>query len=230
MQANYVQRIRIVFSKNGPARFIGHLDVARTWERSLNRAKIPMSYTQGFNRRPRMQFAAPLPLGYLSEGEIVDLWLLETMDAAEVATAIMERMAPGLAVVSAETVSLKQPSLPAMTIEASYRANLRDDAKPIDNPEDKLQELISAETITRSKRAKKRGRKSVKTYNLRPLILDAAWESEGVLTTRMQLSSSVGTGRPGELLAAMGYDPLDALISRTTILLDPQKLLVPEKS
>ena len=47
------QRLRLTFSKDGPARFISHLDLARALERALNRAALPVAYTQGFNRRPR---------------------------------------------------------------------------------------------------------------------------------------------------------------------------------
>jgi uncharacterized protein (DUF2344 family) len=47
MQANYVQRLRITFAKFGPTRFIGHLDLATALERSLNRAQVPLAYTQG---------------------------------------------------------------------------------------------------------------------------------------------------------------------------------------
>ncbi|MFN2224368.1 MAG: TIGR03936 family radical SAM-associated protein, partial [Candidatus Promineifilaceae bacterium] len=62
MQANYVQRLRLQFAKVGPTRFIGHLDLAKALERSLNRAQNPLAYTQGYNPRPRMEFAAPLPV------------------------------------------------------------------------------------------------------------------------------------------------------------------------
>ena len=47
MQANYVQRIRLIFSKGGPARFISHLDLARTLERALNRPKFRLLTRKG---------------------------------------------------------------------------------------------------------------------------------------------------------------------------------------
>src|SRR5512138_1667680 len=56
------QRIRIRFGQDGPLRYVGHHDLARTWERILRRARAPLEYSQGFNPRPRMQFAAALPI------------------------------------------------------------------------------------------------------------------------------------------------------------------------
>ena len=70
-----VQRMRMTFTKEGTARYISHLDLARAVERALNRAGLPIAYTQGFNRRPRLSLAAALPLGYTSQAEIADVVL-----------------------------------------------------------------------------------------------------------------------------------------------------------
>ena len=75
-----VQRMRMTFTKEGTARYISHLDLARAVERALNRAGLPIAYTQGFNRRPRLSLAAALPLGYTSQAEIADVWLTEPVD------------------------------------------------------------------------------------------------------------------------------------------------------
>ena len=81
MQPNYVQRLRLTFRKEGPARYISHLDLARTLERALNRAKVPVAYSQGFNTRPKMSMASALPRGYTSSHELADVWLTETMES-----------------------------------------------------------------------------------------------------------------------------------------------------
>ena len=93
MEANYVQRLRMTFSKGGAARYTSHLDLARALERALNRAQIPVAYTQGFNRRPRMQMATALPLGYTSEYELADILLLEAMEPEAARVQLMARMA-----------------------------------------------------------------------------------------------------------------------------------------
>ena len=126
MQANYVQRLRLIFSKGGPARYISHLDLARTLERALNRAKIPVAYTQGFNRRPRMQMATALPLGFTSECEMADIYLGKAMEPEAARTQMMARMAPGIEVVQVEEVPIKEPPLQTITHEAVYRVTLLD--------------------------------------------------------------------------------------------------------
>ncbi len=57
-----MQRVRLVFEKGAPLRFIGHLDLVRMWERAFRRAELPLAYTLGFTPHPRLTFAAPLAL------------------------------------------------------------------------------------------------------------------------------------------------------------------------
>jgi len=69
------QRLRITFAKGETLKYISHLDLARAWERALRRAGVPLAYSQGFNPRPKMAFAAALPVGYTATAEMVDILL-----------------------------------------------------------------------------------------------------------------------------------------------------------
>ena len=64
--------VRIRFGKEGMMRFIGHLDVLRTFQKIFRRADVPMVYSKGFSPHPVMSFALPLGLGLSSEGEYLD--------------------------------------------------------------------------------------------------------------------------------------------------------------
>lgn len=211
MKANYVQRLRMVFAKVGPARFIGHLDLARTLERMLNRAQIPLAYTQGYNPRPRMQLATALPLGFTSECEIADIWLLEQIDPKSALQALAPKSAPGIEIRKLYEVPLKQPAL--QPEEGTYLVTLLD----LENDETlkvKVNHLLEAEHLWRERRGKE--------YDLRPLIfnlkiLDEDNRSQQLL---MQLSLLPGkTGRPDEVLAALDLDPFAARIHRTELVL-----------
>lgn len=75
--------IRLVFSKTGRARYMSHLDLNRAMIRALRRAKLPVWYTEGFNRHPYVTFAAPLSLGYEGLHETMDLRLEEDVPMEE---------------------------------------------------------------------------------------------------------------------------------------------------
>ena len=80
-------RLRVRFSKTGKIRFIGHRDVARVTERAVRRVGLPVAYSEGFSPRMRMSFGLALPTGYESDGEFVELPLV---DSALVDTALVD--------------------------------------------------------------------------------------------------------------------------------------------
>lgn len=216
MQANYVQRLRLTFSKDGPARYIGHLDLARTMERSLNRAGIPIAYTQGFNRRPRISFAAPLPLGFTSEYELADIWLFEEMDPQITMEQMMKKMAPGIYVTAVKQVPVGAPSLQSTTVSAHY------EVIPFKKPDEgdlasRVANLLAEQSLIRERKS---GKGQVKHYDLRPLIINLTLNKaqNGHVLLNMTLFLMSGkTGRPDEVLAALTLDPLAAHVHRTLI-------------
>jgi len=221
MQANYVQRLRLTFSKTGPARFISHLDLARTLERSFNRARIPIAYTQGFNRRPRMSLAAALPLGFTSGCELADIWLAEAMDPEVLREQMNYRMAPGIDVSRIEIAALPAPSLQSITTAATYSVTLLDRVERLDIQQ-RIEQTLSMQSLIRQRRGRKG---KAKEYDLRPLIIDLRLEraEEDPVAMHMALFLQAGkSGRPDEVLAALSLDPLAARIHRTKIILaDP---------
>jgi radical SAM-linked protein len=219
MQANYVQRLRLTFSKLGPARFVGHLDLARTLERSLNRAEIPIAYTQGFNRRPRMAFAAPLPLGFCSEGELADLWLAEKMEPNLALKQMMQKMVPGIGISRVDDMPLRAPALQTITQAATYTVDLLDPLERADLAQRTRRVMSSKHLIQQRKKSKNK----VEEYDLRPLIIDLhlSETTADLSSITMKLLLMPGkTGRPDEVLRAMDLDSYAARICRTKILLD----------
>lgn len=218
MQANYKQRVRMRFGKEGPARYISHLDLSRTLERSLIRAGIPIAYTQGFNPRAKMQFADALPLGFTSECEIVDFWLKDEQIPEEISPAIKEKMAPGIIVKSIEEVELSAPALQTATVSAQYYVFLSEYIRP---------EVLEERAVTlREKPAIPMVRRG-KSYDLRPLILEleVGRNMGSGIGLRMILSLAPGlVGRPDEVLKALEIDPLNARIHRTKLVLTETEL------
>ncbi|MGD8584281.1 MAG: TIGR03936 family radical SAM-associated protein [Chloroflexota bacterium] len=223
MQANYVQRLRLQFAKVGPTRFIGHLDLAKALERSLNRAQIPLAYTQGYNPRPRMQLAAALPLGFTSECELADIWLLEVVDPGSACKAMAPKMAPGIELRMVSQVDLSEPALQNLVQEAAYLATIGSSPGPRAMA-DVIDQFLSATSIIRERRGK--------NYDLRPLVHELALVKppealrsgeapiSDELVLSMRLSMLPGkTGRPDEVLDALGLDALDARIHRQRLIL-----------
>ena len=49
MEEVYAMKVRIKFSKQGPVKFIGHLDVMRYFQKAMRRAAIDIKYSEGFS-------------------------------------------------------------------------------------------------------------------------------------------------------------------------------------
>lgn len=74
--------LRFKFKKLGSLQYISHLDLVRTMHKVIVRANLPLWYTEGFNPKPKMVFAAPLSIGTESVSEFMDLRMSEYIDPA----------------------------------------------------------------------------------------------------------------------------------------------------
>ncbi len=85
-----MRETRLIFSKIGQSVFISHLDLMRTMQRSFLRAGLRIWHTEGFNPRPYMVFALPLPVGCESVCELVDFRVLDDIQGKE----LVNRLVP----------------------------------------------------------------------------------------------------------------------------------------
>ena len=56
-------KVRIKFSKEGPVKFVGHLDTMRYFQKAIRRANLPVAFSGGYSPHMIMSFAAPLGVG-----------------------------------------------------------------------------------------------------------------------------------------------------------------------
>ena len=84
--------IRVKFRKVGNLQYISHLDLVRTMHKVIVRADLPLWYTEGFNPKPKMIFAAPLSIGTESVCEFMDIRLTERMEPDEVIRRLNKNM------------------------------------------------------------------------------------------------------------------------------------------
>jgi len=96
-----VDRVRLRFAKRGRLRFLSHRDVARTFERGLRRAAVPMAYSAGFNPHPRISYANAAPTGAASEAEYVEIALDRRCDVEQIRLALDSALPDGLDVTEA---------------------------------------------------------------------------------------------------------------------------------
>ncbi len=206
------QRLRVTFRKGEEIKYISHLDLYRLWERVLRRAAVPLAYSQGFNPRPKLNLGAPLPLGFSGRNELMDVWLTRYTPTLYFAKRVKSWLPPGLDLVAVEEVYLKLPAIQTQVRCAEYRATLLSNESPSEM-QARLDRILEAESLPRHRKRGGQGQ----NYDLRPLI-EALWIVEArpphyTLGMRLQADSQ-GTGRPDEVLEALGLDDRPRSIER----------------
>ncbi len=208
-----LHRYRIRFAKLEAMRYTGHLDLHRAWERMLRRASLPVAYSQGFSPRPKIHLSRALPLGMTSECELADVWLEAEMPASEVRKRLETSAPPGLGIGEVEPVPLDEPPIQSQIVSVDYIARL---PASVDTRSlaQRVERLLAEASLPRERRGKR--------YDLRPLIEDLRLEpgdgEQEQPALMMRLAAREGaTGRPEEVLLALGVDPAEARVHRTAL-------------
>jgi len=209
-----ITRVRITFAKTAAMRYTSTLDLHKAWERTMRRANIPIVYSQGYNPRPRINLASALPLGMTSDCEVLDVQLSGSIDVGGITRSLDAAVPPGIRIIDISEVLTSMPALQSQLHAAEYLITLIEE---IENLEQHVKDLLEAETLPRKRRGK--------DYDLRPLIEEITLERsrderEQQLSVRLTAREGA-TGRPEELISALGGDPLAAHYHRTRLFFSP---------
>ena len=205
-------RARITFTKQGALRYTGHLDLHRLWERAMRRAELPLAYSQGFHPQPKISIAAALPLGFSSRGEVLDVRLNEELSTQEITDKLKNSLPKDIQITQVESVEERLPALQTLILSAEYEVHLTEPVEGSDLKR-KIEEIKNSETLPRERRSK--------FYDLRPLIerLEMETDANGKHCLFMTLTAREGaTGRPEEVLNALGIEPEYTRVERTKLI------------
>ena len=200
-------RIQITFSKQGPLRYTGHLDLHKLWERAARRAELPLAYSQGFHPQPKMNIASALPLGFSSRCELLDMRLEQEIPLDGLVEKLNNIMPEGIRVMDIKQADERAPALQTQVVSAMYEVTLKEPGLGSDLKR-KIDSVMETESIIRTRRKKE--------YDLRPLIEDITLLSNNKIG--MRLTSKEGaTGRPEEVLDVLGIAFEETRIERTRL-------------
>jgi radical SAM-linked protein len=212
-----MQRLRIRFCRGEEVKFISHLDLMRLWQRALNRAGMPVAYSEGFNPHPRISLAAPLALGVTSEAELMDVVLAKWASPHSFTAAVSCQLPPGIEIRQVYNMPLTMPSLQSQVRYAEYTVEM-ETGKSQEEVKAAMASLLAAEHLPWQHQRDT----GPKRYDLRALI-DELWLIDGntdndTIGMRLRCDSS-GSGRPEQVVAALGFENYPKSIHRTKLIL-----------
>lgn len=159
---------RMMYAKEGPARYISHLDLLRTFERAARRAGLPIAFTGGFNPHPKIAFAAPLAVGTAGEAEYADLELVREVPVSSLRRDLSRTLPEGLRLIEVRRIGERAPALMSMVRRATYRGEARLKSMVSQGVLDRAIEAFLARSEILVQRKKKAGENRI--YDIRPGI------------------------------------------------------------
>jgi radical SAM-linked protein len=206
-----MQRIRIVYSKGDELKFTGNLDMMKVWERTFRRAGLKIAYSQGFHPQPKIHQALPLPLGFTSQNDLLDFWLDSDESLGEISKKLERALQPGIMVQEYQVVPAALKPLQTLVTSAEYLVRMETESIHADLTE-RIEKLLRQNECLRERRGKQ--------YDLRPLIESLQIDKDDTSVLLMTLAARPGaTGRPEEVLDALGIAMQDIEIMRTGMIL-----------
>ncbi len=187
-------RIRLLFSKGGALRFLGHLELVSLVKRMIRRAGLPVVYSKGFHPMPKLVFSPPLPVGLESDGELLDIDIdaaLDTGGAGLDPASVMERLnsvAPeGIRFLEAESISLNSSAPSASINEVGYLIMLTDGPKGLDIDLDDIDGILRDFQTKDSFLLSISKKDKVREVDIRPLVSELRLDGDAGGSAKLRL-------------------------------------------
>lgn len=187
--------IRVKYKKEDEMIFISHLDLQRLLQRAFRRAKINLSYSEGFNPHPKMSYGNALALGVESQGEYVDIEIEDDIEVKEFLERINEQLPDGIKFVKGQEIDPKTPSLSSIIVYGEYIFNI-DLEVPLSKEFVKSRALnfVKSKEIIITKKNKKGKKVEV---DIRPMIRN--FDLVSLDDNRVTFVSTIATGSKANL-------------------------------
>jgi len=206
-----IKKARIEYKKTHAARFTSHLDTMRIFVRALRKGNIRVAYSRGFHSHPKIASGPPLPLGFTSRAEYMDIEFEEQIPSM-LRKVLNNSLAPGFEVLKVKPVISKAESLNSAIKIAEYCVTFNSETA-IDRIRQNIDLFLQQNKfiVTRKKKGK------IKEVDVRLFVKNIRMDNHSVL---LQIQTgNKGSARVMEILkpvfADSGVDFNEVDVERT---------------
>ena len=163
-----VYRYRLKITKKGLLKYFSHLDWQNTFHKVLARTGLRMAYTLGFNPTMKVSMGIALPLFAESEGELVDIEILDNLTPQEVMDVINPKLPDGARVIEVKEVERYATAVDICAQWAEYKikqyakSNTEEDFEVFKS---QVEKVLAMDEILITKKTKKKQDKIVDFKN-----------------------------------------------------------------
>lgn len=204
-------KLLLRLEKGEKVKYISHLDMQRLFQRALRRAKLPCTYSQGFNPHMLVSFACALPVGVCSKAEYAEVVLERFVPPTECMARLNEVLPDGVRILNACEPKDTDPTVGSVIALAEYSFMLKDGG----SVQDKLDSMLKKEEILIEKKTKK----GFATINVRNMI-HSVKQKDNMLYATLSCSNSenLRADKFREILLESGIETLSAVREKLFII------------
>ena len=187
----------LIFEKSESVRWLGHLDILRTFERAIRRAGLPVAFSTGFNPRERIAFASALSTGVTAGAEPAVLELVDPVDPAVLLEKLNAALPPGIRIGEC----LEVPDTGSRDLLNSYD---RADYEVVcacapDTERSEVEQAIQV-LLARPQWEVVRAREGrTRTLDIRPYLFALSLVPESITLNRLTVAMTVAIGEGGNV-------------------------------
>ncbi len=182
-----MKNVRVWFKKDDQCRYISHLDLNRVMIRAIQKSRLPVWHTEGFNVHPYITFALPLSLGFRGERESMDMRILDdSFPLDSIKEALNDCLPHGLSVYDV-TEPVKKPG---DINSAKFKMRLSSDEISAEELYLQLQAMLGSDEILVDKKTKK----GIKKIDIKEYFRDAKhYDTDNDIVVRVTLPAGSTT-------------------------------------
>jgi radical SAM family uncharacterized protein/radical SAM-linked protein len=201
-------KIRLKWGKSGPVRFMSHLDNNRVFGRAIRRADLPVVYSLGFHPHQKLSFGPPLPVGYSSESEFLDIQI-DGICSCEKIDALAQMLPCGFSIYDHKSIFSRAPAISTLLNRAVYIVD--GDFGDTDLLYKRIDEILSRDSVIAVRTTREGG----KEVEIRPAIYRfdlRCGDAEPVIEMELGLGQG-GYAKPNEVLEVLNIFEPEQIVS-----------------
>ena len=181
-----MHKLRLKFSKNGPIKSIGHLDVMRYFQKAVRRAEIDIKYSEGFSPHQLLSFAQPLSVGSTSEGEYMDMTVNSFVSCEDIKIRLNNVCNEGIEIIAVKELEEGEEKAMTACYAAKYNIRFRESLKPDLDWINAFKDYVSQDKLPAMKKTKS-GEKEI---DMKHMIFDCSFNDDESVTLLLSMNST----------------------------------------
>lgn len=220
------QRWQILFARHEPALRLRQAQLLGDFENAFRQAGLPLATSNAARPRPRLKFAANLPVGMELRGELLEAYFDELVPIERI-LAIGDHLPEGIEVLDAREVWHGFPSAASQVRGAEYEVELAATGGASITDEELrgavVRLLAAKQLIGRRRRGESERRADTDVRDLRPYVEDVEVleVADGGASARLRMVLRLdpsGAGRPEDVVHALDVPVRPLRATRTRLL------------